>query len=183
MIKKNTTIPSKPIIVKGLLGCMIKLKKNQINYGNLKSKKELKGFREQANRHITIVGGKTAEKIEKILSKFSKSEKNKKVTELKTLLKSLKWQYFQKEVYFINQKSYYGSSKILEHRKSYIRLIKMPDIDIFYRKLNTLLKTHFLAQFPHITLFSKGEHLDREYFGIPISSKVEFKKLHPKKIN
>ena len=39
-MKKETIIkPSKPIIVKGILGCMIKLNKNQIDYGNLESKK------------------------------------------------------------------------------------------------------------------------------------------------
>ena len=97
--------PGKPIIVKGLFGCMIKLKKNQINYGNLKSRKELKGFREQINRHITIIGGKTAEKVDKIFSKFSTPERNKKIAELKTLLKDLKWQHIQKEIYFVNQKS------------------------------------------------------------------------------
>ena len=104
------------------------------------------------------------------------------MAELKNLLKSLKWQYVQKDIYFINQKTYFENPKILEHRKSYIRAIEMPDINIFYRKLNILLKTHVAIQFPHITLFTKGEHPDREYFGIPIQSKTEFKKLHPKKL-
>ena len=181
-IKNFKIQPSKPVIVEGLLGCMIILNKNQVNYENLKSRKELKGFREQTKRHITIVSGTTLEKIEKCLSKFSASKRKKKVAELKNLLKSLKWQYVQKDIYFINQKTYFENPKILEHRKSYIRAIEMPDINIFYRKLNILLKTHVAIQFPHITLFTKGEHPDREYFGIPIQSKTEFKKLHPKKL-
>lgn len=181
-IKNFKIQPSKPIIVEGLLGCMIILNKNQVNYENLKSRKELKGFREQTKRHITIVSGKTLEKIEKVLNKFSISERNKKVADLKILLRNLKWQYIQKDIYFINQKIYFGNPKVLEHRKSYIRVIEMPDINIFYRRLNILLKTYIPIQFPHITLFTKGEHPGREYFGIPIQSKIEFKKLHPKKL-
>ena len=182
-IKNFKIQPNKPVIVEGLLDCMIILNKNQVNYENLKSRKELKGFRKQTKRHITIVSGKTLEKIENVLNRFSITERKKKVAELKALLKNLKWQYIQKEIYFINQKSYFGNPKVLEHRKSYVRVIEMPDMNIFFHKLNMVLKTHIPTQFPHITLFTKGEHPDREYFGIPIYSKVEFQKLHPRKLN
>lgn len=182
-MKKETIIkPSKPIIVKGILGCMIKLNKNQIDYGNLESKKELKGFREQTERHITIVGDKTLTKIENVLNKFPVSERKNKIAKLKSILKNLEWKFLQKDIYLINKKKYLGDRKILEHRKSYVRLIDMPDMYYFYHKLNILLKTHISAQLPHITLFTKGENPSREYFGISIPSKAAFKKLHPKKI-
>lgn len=182
MKNKIVIKPSKPIVVKGILGCMIKLNKNQVNYGDLKLRKELMGFREQTNRHITIVGDKTLLLIEKALNRFSVLERKKKVAKLKFISKNLKWEYKQKGIYFIEKKKYFGNPKILEHRKSYIRLVDMPDIYIFYQKLNFLLETHIPVQFSHITLFTKGEHSSREYFGISISSKTEFKKLHPKKI-
>ncbi len=182
-MKSNVIIkPNKPIIVQGYLGCGIWLKKNQINYGNLKSRKELKGFREQTNRHITIIGGKTSKEIKNILNKLSMAERKKKIAELKSILKNLNWLYVQKDIYFVNRKSYFANSKFLEHRKSYIRTIEMPDIHIFYRKLNTLLKTRFPTHFPHITLFTKGERKNTDFYGIPIPSKTEFKKLHPIKI-
>ena len=57
------------------------------------------------------------------------------------------------------QEKYLGDRKILEHRKSYVRLIDMPDMYYFYHKLNILLKTHISAQLPHITLFTKGKIL------------------------
>ena len=164
------------------MGCMIKLNKNQIDYGSLKLRKELKGFKEQTNRHITIVGGKASRKIKDILNKLPVPERKNKIAKLKSFLKILKWKYIQKEIYFVNKKSYFGGSKILEHRKSYIRTIKMPDIEILFRKINTLLKTHLPTQFPHITLFTRGERPSANFCGIPIPSKTEFKKLHPKKI-
>ena len=174
--------PSKPIIVEAPLGCGIWWNKNQIDYGNLRSRKELKGFRKQTNRHITIIGGKLSRKIKDIFNKLSVSERKKKLAEFKSILKSLNWKYIQKDIYFINKKSYFGNSKVLEHRKSYIRTIEMPDIHIFYKKLNILLKAHIAEQFPHITLFTKGERKNTDFYGIPIPSKTEFKKLHPIKI-
>ncbi len=183
MENKIAIKPDKPISIKGSLGFMIPLKKNQVDYGNLEAKKELKGFREQTYRHITIVGDKTLLLIEKALNKFSVLERKKKVAKLKFISKNLKWEYKQKGIYFIEKKKYFGNPKVLEHRKSYIRLVDMPDMYIFYKRLNFLLKTHIPVGVPHITLFTKGERPGREYYGIPIRSKAEFKKLHPKKIS
>ena len=111
-MKKETIIkPSKPIIVKGILGCMIKLNKNQIDYGNLESKKELKGFREQTKRHITIVGDKTLTKIENVLNKFPVSERKNKIAKLKSILKNLEWKFLQKRYLSYKQEKIFGRSK------------------------------------------------------------------------
>lgn len=173
--------PKKPFRLKGLFEYTIELNKNQIDYGDLK-KKELKNFREQAYRHITITNDTASEKIEKALNKFSTLERKKKILEIKSMLKNFKWEYSQREIYLIEKKSYFKNSKKLEYRKSYIRVIEMPDMKIFYQKLNISLKTRIPAQFPHITLFTTGEHPNRCYFGISIPSKGAFKKLNPKRI-
>ncbi|MFA6585823.1 MAG: hypothetical protein WCS86_01540 [Candidatus Paceibacterota bacterium] len=179
-MRKNIIIkPRKPVLARDFF-CAIKLNKSQVDYGNLKSKKELKDFKEQIDRHITIMGG--VDRFKSALYKFSAKERRKKIIKLKSILKSLKWQYVQKDIYFVNRKSYYGDSRVLEHRKSYIRLIEMPDMDVFYRKLNILLKTHIPTQFPHITLFAKGERPNAPWRGILIPSKSKFRKLHPIKI-
>jgi hypothetical protein len=174
--------PKKPVYQKGFFEYMIWLNEKQIDYGNLKSRKELKGFKEQTDRHITIIGDIASIKIEKALSKLSISKRKKKINEIKFLLKSFKWQFYQKDIYRIEKKKYFGNTKILEHRKSYIIVIEMPDIKIFYRKLNILLKTRIPTQIPHITLFTKGECSLRGYFGISVPSKSAFRKLNPKKI-
>ena len=185
---KNAKVikPVKPVMLPsdGFAEYTIKLNKNQVDYGDLKSRKELKGFREQTKRHITVVGDKASLKIEKALNKFSVPERKKKITQIESILKKLEWQYFPGDIYLIEKKKHFRNPKVLEHRKSYVRLVKMPDMDVFYRKLNTLLKTRIPTQIPHITLFTKGEYLpERKYFGISIPSKAAFKKLNPKKIN
>jgi len=180
MNKKNIITPKKPTLAKDFY-CSIKLNKNQVDYGNLKLVAEKKKFREQTKRHITILSGSSLEKVRNILNRLSVKEKKVTIIKLKTILKNLKWQYTQKEIYLINKKSCYGNSKVLEHRKSYIRTIEMPDIHIFYKKLNTLFSIYIPTQFPHITLFTKGERPSPDWYGIAIPSKGEFKKLHPKK--
>jgi ribosomal protein S30 len=178
---KNSNIikPRKPILARDFF-CGIKLNKNQVDSGNLKSAVEKNGFREQTQRHITIISG--AGKFKSALFKFPAKERKQKIIKIKNILKNLNWRYTQKDIYSVNKKSYFSGLKILEHRKSYIRTIEMPDIHIFYKKLNILLKTHIPEQFTHITLFTKGERLNAPWRGIPIPSKTEFKKLHPVKI-
>jgi hypothetical protein len=180
--RKIMITPQKPVYQKGFFEYMIWLKKDQVDYGNLNGRKELRGFREQSFRHITIIGEKTSEEIKKALDRLPAPERKKKITRIISLLKSFKWQYSGEGIYFVEKKKYLENFKTLEHRKAYIRLIKMPDMDIFYRKLNALLGARIPAQIPHITLFTTGEHPSREYFGISIPSKQAFKKLKPKKI-
>lgn len=182
-MKKKTVIkPKKPILLHKPFEYTIELNKNQVDYSDLKNKKEIKNFREQTYRHITIINDTISKKIEQALNKFSPSEKKMKITEIKSILKKLQWEYSEKQIYLIEKKAYIKNLKINEHRKSYIRVIEIPDIKIFYHELNTILKTHIPTQFPHITLYTKGEHPNRGYFGISISSKSAFKKLNPKKI-
>lgn len=89
MEKKIIIVPQKPVSIssKGFSEYMINLNKSQVDYGNLKSKKELKGFREQTKRHITIIGDKASLKIEKALNKFSISERKDKVITIKKSFK------------------------------------------------------------------------------------------------
>ena len=181
--KKNIIKPSKPVLHKSPFEFKILLKDNQVNYFNLQSKNELEGFRKQSHRHITIIGYDSSVKIENALTKFSINERKNIIALIKKNLKNLNWEFYQKEVYLVEKKSYFFNKNVLEYRKSYISLIEMPDIKIFYNKLNTLLQTHIEMQIPHITLYTKGEHPDRGYFGIGISSNNVFKKLHPKKID
>ena len=62
--------PEKPTHSKDLFDYRIELKINQVDYGDLKSRKELRDFREQTYRHITIVGDKASKKIKEILNKL-----------------------------------------------------------------------------------------------------------------
>lgn len=153
------------------------------NTGNVIESRVLnEGFRKQDKRHITILGGSTKELLKDILSKFS-SEKRKNVLEkIKNLLNNLEWKFKPKEIYRIKKTGYIDNPNILENRESYINIVEMPDMEIFYQKLNSLLKCNLPTQIPHITLFTKGERENPKYYGIPVPSVKEFNTLNPKKI-
>lgn len=170
----------KPILNDDLF-CYIRLKKSQIDYGKLRSKAKREGFREQIDRHITIIGGATQDRVLKILSKRKPEERKKIVKEIGSIAKNPDWKYVQGDVYEIERRKYLKRYKVWEHRESYIRIIEMPAMGLFYRNLNTLLHTHIPTQFPHITLFTKGEGPGFKFYGIPIVSRAEFKQFHPKK--
>lgn len=177
--------PSKPIMTKDLYcPIYIKLNRNQVDFCNIKQRAKYEGFREQTDRHITIIGATSQKKIKKALSKFTIEKQKKLIKEIKNLLKGLKWQYKQEpKIYLISEKKCFNKDgNIIEHRKAYIRPIKMPDMKTFYTKLNILLQSRIPVQFPHITLFTKGERPNPDYYGIGISSKTNFKRLHPKYI-
>lgn len=134
---------------------------------------------EQRSRHITIVGGTI---IKNILDKLSQKEKSQMIHRIRKLLKSFDWQFIPTDIYRISRRGLAYDDFEKDERESYIRVIKMRDMIKFYKKLNHLLKTNFPTQFPHITLFTRGDRPDAPYRGIAINSKEKFKQLYPKKV-
>lgn len=135
------------------------------------------GFRKQNKRHITILYGST--KLKDILDKMSKEEKKKTFEKIKIILENLEWEFIPIKIYKIKKQGYFSGSNILENRESYINIVDMPDMEVFYEKLNLLLKLKLPVQVPHITLFTKGEKENPDYYGISIPSMEEFKTLNP----
>lgn len=68
MKKKIIITPQKLVKIssKGFSEYTINLNKNQVDYSDLKFRKELKGFREQTKRHITIIGDKASLKKQRM---------------------------------------------------------------------------------------------------------------------
>lgn len=137
------------------------------------------GFRKQNKRHVTILGGSTKDLLKDILDKMLEEEKKETFEKIKIILKSLEWKFVPTKIYKIKKQGYFSGLNILENRESYINTIDMPDMGIFYEKLNLLLKSKLPMQVPHITLFTKGERENPDYYGISISSMEEFETLNP----
>ncbi|MFA6392692.1 MAG: inositol monophosphatase family protein [Candidatus Paceibacterota bacterium] len=143
----------------------------------------LEGFKKQNKRHITILYYPADKIFENIPNNSPVEVKEKIIKEINELLKSFEWKFKPTEIYKIEKQGYFRDSSILEHRESYINLVEMPDIEIFYKKLNLLLKSNLPVQFTHITLFTKGERKDASFYGIPIPYVEEFNNLNPRKIS
>ena len=137
------------------------------------------GFRKQDKRHITILYYPT----QKIFENISYEIKEKIIGGIKDLLRSFEWRFKPTDIYKIEREGHFSGSAILEHRESYISLVNMPDIEDFYKKINSLLKSNLPVQFTHITLFTKGERVGASFYGIPVSSVEEFNNLNPRKIS
>ncbi|MEK7081167.1 MAG: hypothetical protein AAB902_02155 [Patescibacteria group bacterium] len=140
------------------------------------------GFRRQDKRHITVLSGSTRELLKNILDKLSLEEKRVVLDKIKNIFEGLKWEFKPKEIYRIKKTGYVDNPNILENRESYINIVEMPDMEIFYLKLNSLLKSNLPTQIPHITLFTKGERENPKWYGIPIPSTEEFNSMNPEKI-
>lgn len=146
---------------------------------SIKEKAIEEGFRKQGKRHITVLGGSTKKLLKNILDYLPEEERKSTLDEIKSIINGLKWNFTPKEIYRIQKQGYFGDSDILENRQSYINMVNMPDMEVFYKKLNRLLKTNLPIQVPHITLFTKGERENPEYYGIPVPSIEEFNSMNP----
>ncbi len=136
------------------------------------------GFRKQIDRHITIL----YYPIDILFKNIFDKDRENFLGKIRELLNNYKWKFKPTNIYKIERKGYFGKLSEIEHRESYISLVDIPDMRLFYDKLNLLLKLNLPTQFPHITLFTKGERDNPSYYGIPISSIEEFNNFNPREI-
>jgi len=178
MVKNNMIIPKEKPVIEDDLECVLWFKEEGVDSSKIELMAIEEGFRKQDKRHVTIFGGSARD----IFKKFSNEKRKEILKEIKNLLESLDWKYEQKEIYKIQRQGYVDNPDILENRQSYICMINMPDMKVFYEKLNSLLKSNIPMQVPHITLFTKGERENPKWYGIGIPSMEEFHRLKPEKI-
>jgi len=178
-LMKKTIHPQNPAFYKDYyLG--IGLTKEQVDISDVEKIARKKGFREQNHRHITILNEKT---FLPLFNKFDKSKQKKILHEIDALIKKTDWNFTPKDIYYVaGRVSANTDGTVEESRESFIRSVEMPSINTFIIKLNKILQADIPFRFPHITLFTKGEGENPKFYGIPISSKEEFKKLKTKKI-
>jgi hypothetical protein len=152
---KTVTPHSSPIMGNNL-SCEIPLSEDEVDYSNIETLATEKGFRKQTDRHITILGG-----LPEVIIREDT------IKEVKDLLESLEWKYEQKEIYLIRKQGSFDDPDIIEDRQSYIRMVDMPDIDVFYKKINSILKTDIPTQVPHIHCLRKEKEKIRDGMEYP----------------
>lgn len=142
------------------------------------------GFRRQDKRHITILSGSTKDTFKEILNRLSEEEQKNILQKIKESFESLEWKFkpISGEVYKIKRTGNFDLPDVIESRESYIQMIDIRDMAIFYDHLNSLLKSNLPVQVPHITLYTKGEREKPEYYGIGICSKEDFESYSPEKV-
>lgn len=158
----------------------IELTQAEVDVSEIEDIAKTKGFREQTHRHITILSEKT---FVPLYEKFNDSEKRRVLKAIKNLIQEIDWSFVPQDIYYVaGNLSAEITRTVPECRESFIRIIKMPEVDKFITQLNQILESNIPFRFPHITLFTKGEGSNHAYYGIPINSKEEFAKLHTEKM-
>lgn len=172
---------NKPVILEHTV--TLYLYPGEVDNSRIAERARAEGYREQTERHVTIIGNSASLAIKEALEKYSPEKQQQFGGILKNLLDKLDWKFKPKEFYHIEKKGIFaGGGDLFEARESYIRVIKMPAIEKLYKELNKLLGLDLPTQFPHITLFTRGERQDPVWYGIGIGSEEKFNELNPKKI-
>ncbi len=172
---------NKPVMVED--EAALYLDADEVDISDIKERAVSEGYREQTERHVTIIGDSAGKAIKEALLKHPLEQKQQFLNIVKKLLLELDWEFKFKEIYHIEKTgTFYGGGEHVEERQSYIRAINMPAMEEFYRELNKLLDLNLPTQFPHITLFTKGERENPVWYGIGIGSEEKFKTLSPIKV-
>jgi len=169
-------VPSKPKIFPDNY-VAIELSKSDVDISQIYDKAVSGGFREQTNLHITIVGSEANDALNAKLDPLGAGDKENLLLKLDDLISKFSWDFTENEFFLIQKTGKFGTGGVEEKRSSIIQVIDMPDMEKFYNEFNKLAGQSIPTQFPHITLFTKGEREDPDYFGIPIPSIVEFEKI------
>ena len=172
---------NKPVMVE--CAATLYLDADEVDNSHVAERVLAEGYREQTERHVTIIGNSAGLAIKEALDKYSPEQKQQYLDIIKNLLNQLDWKFKPKDFYHIQKNgTFSGGGELFEERESYIRVIKMPGMEKLYKNINNLLDLKIPTQFPHITLFSRGERQNPLWYGIGISSKEKFKELNPIKI-
>ncbi len=161
----------------------IKIAIDDINYSEIESRAKREGLKRNKDFHITVIGFEAADEIKKSLSKQDQPGQAKLVKKIQDLLHSLNWSFKLSQRYHIKKSGQFNEKQSkTEDRESYIQLLYLPAMEKFYNKLNSLLDKKLPTQISHVTLFTKGEDKNPDFYGIPIPSKDEFENMDPKEI-
>lgn len=154
----------------------IYLKDHEANLEPVRDTAIADDFIEKNGKHITIIGSQHRNFLTHKLEMLDADEKNNLLDKIDSLINSIEWEFTPGEYFRVSKVDEIGK------RESIIQLIDMPCMDDFYRGLGHILNEEIPAQFPHITLYTKGPKSKNGFYGINIPSQEEFKKLNPKKI-
>lgn len=146
------------------------------------------GLFEKQELHISIAVTKNARRIKEAIDASKNPPAVRK--EIEFLVNSFSWEYSLTDEYFL-QEHYYtkkdlaekGYTDFTEHtRRSIVQKVNLPDLKVFYEKLNNLLGLSITIPPPHITLFAWSDYKPMKLRGVGIASEEEFKRYTKEKL-
>mgnify|MGYP001608645131 FL=1 len=168
---------------------LLDLDKSTVDLDAIKELAEKKGFEQKGEFHITVLGFKNGGEVKKALKALPEPERQNALVQIKSLVDSTDWNFtFDPKRYHIS-KEYVSpdpknkGAELRERRESYIQMVDLPGMKIFYDKLNAILGTNLEAPPAHITLYTGGDDKEKSKMGIGINTESEFLKMNPELIS
>jgi hypothetical protein len=139
--------------------------------------------------HITIIGNKNGEIIKEAIQDLPDDKKSDVAAMIKALAEEMDWHFSLIDEHLHLAKDYTKTNpenpeeKINTHRESYIQLAAVPELEIFYQKLNNLLNLNMEVPPAHVTLYTGGSDIEDSKKGIGINTEAELKMFSVGTIN
>lgn len=147
----------------------------------IREEAQRRGFTEKEETHISVAVTKNAKKIADTISEAASPAALR--NGIVALFESFAWGYTLVDEYYL-QESFYDEARMAESgyaedqpehtRRTIVQKADLPDLPVFYQKLNKLLGTALSIPIPHVTLFSWSDNPAFMTRGIGISSEEEF---------
>ncbi len=167
---------------------LLEVNREQVDLSGLQSLAEKNNFDPKDSFHITVLSFKNAAEIKKTLGMLPEAERQKRFTEIKSLIDTNNWNFTLEPRRYHISKEYVSpdpqnkGTKLKERRESYIQMVNLPGMEIFYNKLNEILGVNLEIPPAHITLYTGGDDREKAKIGIGIKSQDEFLKLNPESL-
>ncbi len=167
---------------------LLDLDKKSVDLGSLREMADKNGFDPRSEFHITILGNKNGGEVRKALKAMPEVEGQNALSQIKSLVKNTDWRFalepqryhISKEYVSLDPKNKGAESR--ERRESYIQMVYLPGMKIFYDKLNSILGSDLEAPPAHITLYTKSDAEQSSRTGIGINTQAEFLEMNPEPI-
>ena len=167
---------------------LLNLEKDSVDLSALEELAQKNGFEAKGDFHITILGFKNGGEVKKALKTLPEAERQSKLLQIKSLAESTDWKFILEPQRYHISKEYVipdpknKGAELREQRESYIQMVSLPGMRIFYDQLNAILGTNLEAPPAHITLYTGGSDKEKSKMGIGINTQDEFQKLNPEAV-
>jgi len=187
--EKSFVTPEKKFFNDGKNTLLLGVGKDAVDLSAIQEMADKNGFEQKGEFHITVLGFKNGGEVKKVLKALPEAERQNALAQIKSLVEDTDWSFvFEPQRYHIS-KEYVSpdpknkDAELRERRESYIQMVNLPGMKIFYDKLNAILGTNLEAPPAHMTLYTRGDDDEKSKMGIGINTQEEFLKMNPELIS
>src|SRR3989338_5495647 len=145
------------------------------------------GLNEKPEFHISVLVAKNAQTAWRAIA--ARTDANL-AHSLESVFKNYEWEYEPTNEYFLHEHTF-TKDELIENgedapphtRRSVVQKVVLPDLPVFYSKVNTSLGIDLPVPIPHITLFTWSDYEPFKTRGIGINSAEELERFTIRRIS